>query len=168
MADKVRLVVLCEDMAQADFARHIINRHFRHLHRLRFETAPAGKGSGEQWVRKQYPIQLRALRAHGDERVGLLVIVDGDVDGVARRRGDLVRENPRLAGERVAIWVPMRNVESWFRCLQGDTAVEETTDYKGWPDTIDPKEAARRWDPGRECPLPSGQDARSEIARLAP
>ena len=56
-----QLIVLCEDEQQGVFVRRFLKP--RTNHPIRTMWQPAGEGSGEQFVREEYPRQLRALRA---------------------------------------------------------------------------------------------------------
>lgn len=58
---RAQVIVLCEDKQHSVFAYRFLKR--RTNHRIRVIAAPPGEGSGEQFVREQYPHQLRALRA---------------------------------------------------------------------------------------------------------
>jgi hypothetical protein len=94
----------------------------------------SGEGSGEQFVREQYPRELRALRAATVNAV-LIVMIDGDpaagptersaqLDASCRQFG-IPPRNPR---DRVALLVPKRNIETWLAYLSGAT-VNEADNY---------------------------------------
>src|SRR5262245_8435693 len=103
--DKIRAIILCEDRAQEHFVRKLCEELG---HRpVGVVVAPSGRGSAEQWVRKRYPGEVKKLRGHGDERVGLVAMTDGDRYGVPKRKADLadaLREAshpPRGDSERI-------------------------------------------------------------------
>ena len=95
--------------------------------------APAGEGSGEQFVREEYPRQLRALRASTVNAV-LVVMIDGDTGGLTKRMRQLDEScrlldvPPRTPTDPIIVLVPKRNIETWLAYLGGAT-VDETTSY---------------------------------------
>ena len=126
-----QVIVLCEDKQQEVFVRRFMKP--RTNHPIRVVSAPVGEGAGEQFVREQYPQQLRASRA-ATVNVVLVVMIDGDTAGSVQRMRQL-DESCRLSGiaprtdaDRVIVLVPERNIETWLAYLGGAT-VEETTDY---------------------------------------
>ena len=133
---RAQVIVLCEDKQQSVFVRRFLKR--RTNHRIRVVAAPAGEGSGEQFVRAQYPQELGALRAATVNAV-LVVMVDGDTAGSARRMTQLnescrlSRIAPRTDADRVVLLVPERNIETWLAYLNG-AAVDETSSYPKLPE----------------------------------
>ena len=128
---RAQIVLLCEDKQQEVFVRRFLKP--RTNHPIRAVSAPRGEGSGEQFVREQYPTELRALRAATVNAV-LVVMIDGDAAGLAGRTGQL-REScvqfgipPQRDGDRVVVLIPQRNIETWLAYLDG-TTVDETTRY---------------------------------------
>lgn len=101
---------------------------------MRVEKAPAGRGSAEQYVRQQFPRELKAHRRLHINSV-LVVILDGDRVGVDGRIGELDKAcegagiGMRTPDERVAVFVPTWNIETWFSYLDGETADETKSDY---------------------------------------
>ena len=77
-----RLIVLCEDKQQEVFVCRFLKP--RTNHPIRIVSAPAGEGSGEQFVREQYPRELRALRAATVNAV-LVVMLDADTTDPTKR-----------------------------------------------------------------------------------
>src|SRR5512140_3377611 len=105
---RVRIVILCEDRNQEHFFRKLCEK-LDHIVLPRIQIAPAGKGSGEQWVRKHYATEVRAHRQKSAELIGLVVGTDGDRFGVTRRKSDLEQAlkdaelPPRQDDERIAV-----------------------------------------------------------------
>jgi hypothetical protein len=68
----------------------------------------------------------------------LVVVVDGDAKDALARETQLAEivmkagQEPRKASERVAIFVPARNIETWLAYLDGQD-VDETTPYPRLP-----------------------------------
>ena len=127
-----QVIVLCEDKQQQAFVRRFMKP--RTNHPIRVVSAPPGKGSGEQFVREQYPKQLRALRAAAVNAV-LIVMIDGDPAAGPTERSEQLDAScrqfdipPQRPGEPVALLVPKRNIETWLAYLAG-TTVNETDDY---------------------------------------
>jgi len=82
-----QVIVLCEDKEHWVFVYRFLKRQTNH--RVRRVSAPPGGGSGEQFVREQYPHQLRALRATHVNAV-LVVMIDGDAAGLAELLSNVV------------------------------------------------------------------------------
>ena len=180
---KIRTVILCEDRAHEHFLRRLIKE-------MGYEpvivlVAPKGLGSAEHWVRKQYPGEVRKHRGRGEERVGLVVMTDGDRYGVEERKQGLsdalveAGHEPRREHERIPICVPTWSIETWFAWLCGLGGVDEATRYKhdaGYKSAQErgetsPTKAADAWRSGpREgeaIQVPSLDDGRCEMQRLS-
>ena len=118
-----------------------------------FHPAPKGEGSAAQWViaNFQRAMQLARARKH-QRRLGVIIVIDGDNEGVARRKQAMFQSVTEKREELpVAIWVPTRNIESWVQYLgapagQGE-AVNESDDFKN--------SVGRDW--GRLLPLAVAQ-----------
>lgn len=136
MGRNVQLVLVCEDRQHEAFARRFLNMAGWPVRRLRVEIAPPGRGSGEQFVREQFPKELAAYRANRHRVAqGLLVVMDGDDRGHRARLNELVRAceaarvEPRQSDDRVAIVVPTWNIEAWLAYLSGVDVDEGKRDY---------------------------------------
>jgi hypothetical protein len=174
VTDRVRVVLLCEDRDQERFfRRYCENKQLDGSPRVKI--APNGSGSAEQWVRENFAKELKALRSYGKERVGLIVVVDGDTVGVNARKKQLDEAaknggvNTRTKTERVAICVPTRNIETWVYALCRDGDVTETADYSKIVTKEEKDKAASLWvstDDARG--LPSYRDTREELKRISP
>lgn len=108
-------------------------------HEIRMEAISGGSGSGEQWVRRSYPTQVRAYcRRSARAQTALLVVIDADTHPVERRirqlRDALSYEGlaERAEAEAIVHLIPKRNIETWILCLSGRGADEET-DYRHEP-----------------------------------
>ena len=75
------------------------------------------------------------MRSKSTENVGLIVIIDGDDQGVDGRKRSLSRAcadrgvTPPGDGDRVLVCVPTWNIETWLAFLQGETVDETRRDY---------------------------------------
>ena len=114
-----RIALLCEDNQHAAFVR----RFLPEKHRPRQVPREGDEGAGEQFVRKEYPARLDAARKTNS---ALIVVIDGDTKTVEERLRQLDegcdRESiaRRTDADRVAIFVPMRNIETWLYFLNGE------------------------------------------------
>lgn len=142
---KVRLVILCEDTPQEVFARHYFIHRGVNPRRIRVRKSPAAKGSAEQFVRQQYPIEVQAYRQRAGEDIALAVVVDADTRTVAERvkQMDENLETDRQPDERIAIFTPKRNIETWIYYLKGQ-AVDEETVYPKLQKASECKEDVKR------------------------
>lgn len=128
------IVLLCEDARTDIFVRRFLwHRKFRGRDVFTLPL-PAGSASGEAWVRKRFPKQLRAIRRR--QRAVLLVVTDADTNTTSERRSHLDRQCDqcntvrRQPNDPVIVVVPRRNIETWFHNLKTYQAVDETYDYK--------------------------------------
>ncbi|MEQ9355381.1 hypothetical protein [Coleofasciculus chthonoplastes] len=71
---RVQIVILCEDRQQEVFARHFLKkRGFNGI--FRAKICPPGRQSGEQYVRTQYPVEVKTYRQNRN-RVSRLVEIN--------------------------------------------------------------------------------------------
>jgi hypothetical protein len=136
MAKPSEVIILAEDERQQRFARKFLQRAGLENHQMRFTPVPAGHGSGEQWVRKNYVKEVAAYRSRATRaRSALLVFIDADQMSVANRAQQLSQElanaglGPRTNAEAIGKLIPKRNIETWVLCLAGEI-VDEATDYR--------------------------------------
>jgi hypothetical protein len=130
---RVQIIILCEDRQQEVFARYFLEkRGFKG--RFRIRVCPKGQKSGEQYVRTQYPLEVRAYRQNRNRvSVGLVVLIDADTEMPGNRFKQLnflLREqfqSVRQENEAIAIFTPKRNIETWIHYLQGEPVNEEET-----------------------------------------
>lgn len=136
MASRAFIMILAEDHRQQNFVWHLLialGYSASHLHKI---DVPAGKGSGEQYVRREYPEQLKTYRRRAaSHRCALVVVIDADDDSVEDRQTKLAEAlsaaglPARRPDEHVPVLVPKRNIETWIWWLRGHD-VTETEDYK--------------------------------------
>ena len=125
--NRPKITVLCEDKQHASFIRRFFKKRNRRIHAV----LKSGAGAGDQFVRDNFPEQLDAVRKRG----GVLVtMVDSDRYDIEERQKQLNRACeqrnvlPRNSNDKVAVFVPMRNIETWLAYLNGDP-VNETDSY---------------------------------------
>jgi hypothetical protein len=130
-------IVLCEDETHWLFVYRWLLARGAKPNEIRRVDLPAGRGAGFQHVLSKYAQEVKEYRRRSNDVQSrrLVVVLDGDVSGVARRLGELddklqEAEIPRRGpAERVCILVPCRNGETWIHFFHGHP-VDETSDYK--------------------------------------
>lgn len=138
MSDRrCEVVILGEDRQQLVFLHRFlrgIDRNGRRFRNYREIPPPAGAGSGEQFVRTRYPVELRAHRSRAARAaVKLAVLIDADNYTVTERHRHLVMSltdsqlTDRTDAEAVAILIPRRNIETWIHYLMGKEVDEVET-----------------------------------------
>ena len=128
------IVLLCEDQQHQAFASRFLERMGWNPRQVRRLPLIDGKGSAVQYVTRQFPEELRALRRRAVDAC-LVVVIDGDADGVAARKEQLLRscsnagiELPRPE-DRVLVCTPTWNIETWLAYLSGETVDEALKNY---------------------------------------
>jgi hypothetical protein len=108
---------------------------YRHC---RFErAAKRSGGSGEQFIRKQYPVEVKEHRRRIGKGASALLVAMVDAD-----RGETQHRAQQLLGalknaeleqpgnnEAISVLIPRHHVETWIRALLG-IQVDEINDYK--------------------------------------
>jgi hypothetical protein len=132
---RVQLVLLCEDKQHEVFARRFLSEMGWEMRAIRVEKAPNGRGAGEQFVRKRFPLELKAHRSRPASQA-LVVMMDGDSEGGGPRLQQLAKAcrdagvPERADHERVALLVPTWNIETWLAYLDGDPVDERRSTYR--------------------------------------
>jgi hypothetical protein len=131
-------VVLVEDVAQENLVRRYLERCRHNLRDCRFErAAKRSGGSGEQFVRKLYAVEVKEHRSRVSKGVSalLVVMVDADTQTTVHRFAQLARaledagQDARDKSELIIVLIPKRHVETWIRALLGNNVNEEQS-YK--------------------------------------
>ena len=115
------MIVLVEDSRHQQFVFRYLRQCGLESHMMRLVAYPAGAGSGEHWVRKQFALEVQAYRrrrAHAG--TALIVVIDADNLSVQDRLAQLdhamdeAKADPiRPDAEQIARLVPKRNIETW-------------------------------------------------------
>ena len=133
-------IVLVEDQRQQAFVRRYLKRIDKR-NQIQFDSLPAGKLAGEQWVRSRYAANVAAYRARA-ARAGtaLVVVIDADTHEVAYRVDQLAKAleegniGARGAREQISHLIAKRNIETWILCLNNKRfkghPINEQEDYK--------------------------------------
>ncbi len=125
---RAQVILLCEDKQQEVLIRRVLSK-LRGKDLFRTVPMPCGRGSGEQFVRDNFPGELKAQRTKAVTSV-LVVVIDGDNIGIEGRRRQLHEScaaadvDPPKRGDRVLIAIPTRNIETWLSYLGGEDVTE--------------------------------------------
>lgn len=135
MSRPSEVIVLLEDRRQQQIIHRYLRRTGLENHAMRF--MPPSSGSGEQWVREQFPVEViayRRRRVRAETR--LIVVIDADnltpperLTQLDQKLREAEVEPIREDAEQVARLIPRRNIETWILCLNS-VQVDEDTDYK--------------------------------------
>ena len=124
---RLKITVLCEDKQHGAFIRRFLKKRNREV----YVVPRPNSGAGERFVRDQFPAFLDAVR----KRDGILVtMIDGDNHSIEKRLRQLDETcskrgvSPRQPNDKVVVFVPVRNIETWLAYLDGE-AVNETDTY---------------------------------------
>jgi hypothetical protein len=134
MSRASQVIILCEDKLHEVFVRRFLKLYGYTNRDLSVPSYPAsGRGSGESFVRRSDPDELRAYRSRSATTF-LIAVIDADKGSVADREDDLrgacteKSVEPRQDGELVIHVVPKRAINTWLAYLDS-VAVDEETDY---------------------------------------
>lgn len=138
VAPDLRFILLGKDHAHVNFVRRWLLSEGISARQImpRKVAADATGDGGEKYVRQQFPAEVQYYRAKANhQRIALIVVIDADLDTVARRQRQLdetLDESPRQPAERIALVVPRRNIETWLTVLLDPSTVDidEATDFK--------------------------------------
>ena len=133
---RVQYVLVCEDVQHETFARRFLKEMnlVTDPHQLRVERSPGGRGAADRFVQETYVTELDAGRRIHVARI-LLVLIDGDAMGPAERLHRLDDAcnrqgvEPRSPAEKVAVFVPTWNIETWLAYLDDQSVDERRRDY---------------------------------------
>lgn len=179
MRKYTQVVILCEDRQQEVFARYFLIKCGIDRKRIRVNIAPRGTGSGEQFVRENYPAEVKSLRSRSYLNISLLIMIDADPENsvgnrLAQLDDALARASldRRHAGEKIALIVPKRNIETWIHYFNG-TDINETDDYPKLAKASDCKPAVEKAADCRNGTLPDNapdslKRACMELHRILP
>jgi hypothetical protein len=156
MSNPSLVIVVAEDQHH----RRLISRYLKKCglkdRAIRIPPSPAGRGSAENWVRREFVKDTEAYRIRqARARTALIVMIDADALTVQDRFNQLdqaLQESGKqtVGGtEQIARLVPKRNVETWILCLNGQP-VDEDNNYKtgrnNWSELIPPAaQTLRQW-----------------------
>jgi hypothetical protein len=137
----IRVLLLVEDEALERFVRRTLLALGFQVRDIRVKRSPKGRGSGETWVRRNYPDEVKAHRSKAgyQENIALVVGIDADklkaterADGLDAALVDagLEKRQPR---EKICLIIPKRYIETWLVFLKGSPVDEDLDEYKYHP-----------------------------------
>ncbi len=128
-----KYTILCEDKLSQCYVRRFLMAQGIAGRKIFMTQLPA-QGCGEQYVRRQFPKYLTALRSKSFDSNVLVVAIDADAKSCVERCGQL-DEMCRAAGvserseaEKALVFIPKRNIETWVKHFCGEN-VDENQDY---------------------------------------
>lgn len=134
MNKDAQYIILCEDKQTQCFVRYFLMHRSINRGKIRYLPLPI-RGSGEQYVRERYPLELQKIRSKNFNDVVLFVCIDADIHSVTDMYKALddecvVKNIPnRTSFEPVAFVVPKRNIETWIEWLEDKKEVDEVALY---------------------------------------
>ena len=156
MSNPSLVIVLAEDEHHKMLIyRYLVNCGLKR-HAIMIRRSPSGRGSAENWVRKEFVRETTEYRSRqARARTALIVIIDADTYKVQDRLNQL---DEALTGsgktavgdtEQIARLIPKRNVETWILCLN-EEPVDEENNYgerrNNWGELIPPAaQTLRQW-----------------------
>lgn len=150
MSNNLQVIVLCEDKQHFHFARKYLEEQGINKRRIINKTAPPSQGSGAQYVIDNYANELKEHRSKNYQKnIALAVFLDEDTKGTQNRLNELesllkkANLEPRQKNERVALFIPARNIETWFYYVDKQELIDETKDYKKHTST-EPSKVAKK------------------------
>jgi hypothetical protein len=172
--DQFRVTILSEDTRHSHFV-------IGYLEKLGFKNknifekfSPKGEGSGEQFVRDNFPKEVKAHRSKKCQNIILIVVTDADGYTYKNRLDTLTKTlqtTPLQPNERIIILIPARNIETWFWYADNSTNCNEQTDYKPKYKKVKPSNYGEKY-AENICPNPLSNalsaltEACEEIKRL--
>ncbi|MDM8550014.1 hypothetical protein QUF72_08060 [Desulfobacterales bacterium HSG2] len=149
---KFRVTILCEDIAHHRFIReYLICQGLNKRDILDFGNV---KSRNNGSVIRHYPDLVREYRKKKNyQNIALVVMLDADGESAEYRlrafgmkldRGKTrLNQKTRWDNERIAIFIPARNIETWIHYSLGDMDCNEDDDYKKYYTADDAGKAAK-------------------------
>lgn len=139
------VTILCEDIDQERFIRKYLICRGLDERKIKDYGNPKGRKieNNNALVVKHYPDIVKSYRRRKHRNIAVVVMIDADEDSLYDKMRSLnialdetagtLNKDPRLDNEKVAIFVPARNIETWFYYINSDLSsqeCDEITDYK--------------------------------------
>ena len=143
--DLPEVTILCEDIDQERFIREYLICRGLDDRKIKDFGNPEGRTikNNNASIVKHYPALIKSYRSRKYRNIAVVVMIDADEDSLDDRMRSLnivldetagnLNKDPRLPDEKVAIFVPARNIETWFHYINSDRSGQECneiTDYK--------------------------------------
>ena len=190
--DLPEVTILCEDIDQERFIRQYLICRGLDDRKIKDFGNPKGRviENNNASIVKYYPALMKSYRTRKYRNIAVVVMIDADEDSLDDRMRSLnialdeiagnLNRDPRLRDDKVAIFVPARNIETWFYYINNNMEGQEcneNTDYKNdkmsAEERIELAESAAKRLAREICPqgvdritLPSLRYACTELQRL--
>ena len=140
--DLPEVTILCEDIDQERFIREYLICRGLDDRKIKDFGNPKGRDikNNNALILKHYPELIQSYRSRNYRNIAVVVMIDADEDSLDDRMRSLnialdetagnLNKDPRRPNEKVAIFVPARNMETWFYYIMEGQECDETTDYK--------------------------------------
>ncbi len=136
MASRFRGVLLCEDIEHERFFRRLLERKWFRRTQLKAQRIPNAHGAGDAFVLSRYAGEVQLARSKRTENYALIVVLDGDQFMLTKRIQQLDEQlvaaglDKRNSSDKILVFVPTRNIETWELWLCGHYDLDEQADYK--------------------------------------
>jgi hypothetical protein len=136
------VTILCEDIDQERFIRQYLICRGLEKHKIKDFGNPKGRDikNNNALILKHYPELIKSHRTRKNRNLAVVVMIDADEDSVSDKMRSLhkkldeaagnLNKDTRLPNEKVAIFVPARNIETWFYYIMEGQECNEITKYK--------------------------------------
>ncbi|WP_445171623.1 hypothetical protein [Microcoleus sp.] len=143
--DLPEVTILCEDIDQERFIRQYLICRGLEEHKIKDYGNPKGRAveNNNALIVEHYPDIIKSHRRRKYRNLAVVVMIDADEDSVSDKMRSLhkkldeaagnLNKDTRLPNEKVAIFVPARNIETWFSYINNNMEGQEcneNTDYK--------------------------------------
>jgi cellulose synthase/poly-beta-1,6-N-acetylglucosamine synthase-like glycosyltransferase len=143
MNTKAQVFILCEDTVHYHFARKYFELQGFNSKKITGKYNPKGisVGSGAEYVKENYAREIKAFHSKVNHLDYILVVIIDD--DTKEHIKSLYQIYTPLENEKVLIFSPKRNIESWFYYIDGNN-VSESEDYKKNYRNTKPTEFAKK------------------------
>ena len=156
--DLPEVTIIGEDIDQERFIREYLICRGLEEHKIKDYGNPKGREikNNNASIVEHYPDIIKSHRRRKYRNLAIVVMIDADEDSLSDKMRSLhkaldeaagnLNKDTRLPNEKVAIFVPARNIETWFYYIMEGQERDETTDYK---DKKMSAESHNKWSYGR-------------------
>lgn len=140
--DLPEVTILCEDIDQERFIREYLICRGLDDRKIKDFGNPKGREikNNNASIVKHYPDIIKSYRKRKYRNIAVVVMIDADEDSLDDRMRSLnialdetagnLNKDTRLPNEKIAIFVPARNIETWFYYIMEGQECNEITKYK--------------------------------------
>lgn len=140
--DLPEVTILCEDIDQERFIREYLICRGLEDRKIKDYGNPKGRviENNNALIVKHYPDLMKSHRRRKYRNLAVVVMIDADEDSLSDKMRSLhkaldeaagnLNKDTRLPNEKVAIFAPARNIETWFYYIMEGQECNELTKYK--------------------------------------